>query len=1073
MGKRKALLFTDVARFADYIRLGYPEAGSKRGFTLYEVAWPDAPRQSALILLGHSARRWGLLDRLSNLFTNLDLGEVFQQIEVIESEEGLDWKQPTGRVPLAIRRKRTSHHLIELVELVPWKAEPPPGPILFVSNDVKAFGRLLIDSMTLGNDRILVAAAGEEQIARIEAPSWFLLDRCLEDDIGAFELFYPMPEAGGRVWLPWGWRHPLAALWSQSEADDPDRWLLFRPGQRRALMKPPAWQDVYDVADLDLDFSSTAAVMEPTSIEDRFSVPVRLSPRARPAEAELWLLEEAERDALESMLRSLDEADLSELLIAPIRPAGGGPMRYLIRERHAGKGRRFLSLDARGFAPWQGLAELLIPAEMGIEPRLRRDRYRSLFSLAGGTLTILVPRAGAPAQVDILQVAVSAFSPLSQFVDFILTAHAAQIEALQARNLFAFAPYTQAPARPDLLHRGPGGRSQRSAGGAYPASRSGTSSQAGRSGGPRRDDDPEKRARRRREGPQPILEGALNELQKEERTLERALIESPSAEQWWALQTIKRNLGKRDDAVICAIEAWWLSEARYEEDAARNLQDALADQLALKGSPSARCRQLLSMGRADKNQTFAYAFQSRGLPAGQLESWLERAEQMLREHEVRLPKKARWLAWGEIWRRNQDVRNQARVREQLLAALDSEGVSTGDVPTFILERLLADRALQPSVEEEEETSSVELQQALQNLDQLESGLEMLPSPLREGALASVGRSWFQLARADRGRRSLERSQQGSTPPPVISAWGMLMSAEALHRSAPSEAEQLRQQFQRQLGEMDAFIADQLREVEQEQVLRRVQEDPSAFLSAERVDRLFPQLGTPRHTDLAARLDEMQKARKKNRQAPFAEAAQAFLQGAVQLVNDGNPDLRELSRLLFLAVREIGTMEKLAGQKGLTRHFSQASQNIMRRVGGENDFFSILLQISLSRGLAMLKSYTTAQSPLKKALQNLREADFITLDLTDAASAALLAIELLPIERRAALVKQVLDAIRHQIPQLPDLASTPSTLNMLRLFDQLNEAASSKDQLTLARYRQYQDLDELLIRERILTEDHCL
>ena len=45
--------------------------------------------------------------------------------------------------------------------------------------------------------------------------------------------------------------------------------------------------------------------------------------------------------------------------------------------------------------------------------------------------------------------------------------------------------------------------------------------------------------------------------------------------------------------------------------------------------------------------------------------------------------------------------------------------------------------------------------------------------------------------------------------------------------------------------------------------------------------------------------------------------------------------------------------------------------------------------------------------------------------------------------------------------------------MLKLLDQLCEASVSKDRITLSRYRRYQDLDELQIRERVLTEDHCL
>ena len=39
----------------------------------------------------------------------------------------------------------------------------------------------------------------------------------------------------------------------------------------------------------------------------------------------------------------------------------------------------------------------------------------------------------------------------------------------------------------------------------------------------------------------------------------------------------------------------------------------------------------------------------------------------------------------------------------------------------------------------------------------------------------MGRSWYRLARADRGKRSLERGQRASNAPPVIAAWGLFAS----------------------------------------------------------------------------------------------------------------------------------------------------------------------------------------------------------------------------------------------------------------------------------------------------------
>ena len=104
---------------------------------------------------------------------------------------------------------------------------------------------------------------------------------------------------------------------------------------------------------------------------------------------------------------------------------------------------------------------------------------------------------------------------------------------------------------------------------------------------------------------------------------------------------------------------------------------------------------------------------------------------------------------------------------------------------------------------------------------------------------------------------------------------------------------------------------------------------------------------------------------------------------------------------------------------------------------------------------------------------LRGADCITLDLVDVCSAAVQVLESAELTQRGSAIDGLLQAMVAQTTRLPDLASSSNTLSILRLIDQLCEASISKDRITLGRYRRYQDRDELLIRERILTEDRCV
>ena len=1053
MSQRKALVFSDVARLADYVRLGYPRAQSKRGFILYEVTDPEAPRRTLLLLVGHSPRRFSMMEALSSLFSGTDLDDLFTHATIREDDDGLALRRDGSRAwtPLRVRDRMHSSTLIELVSLSAVSDPAPPQTALFLADDLATLSRIVVDSLALGNDRMALAAVGEQVLLRAEAPSWFLIERTL--DAGGVQIFTPLADSGGRVWLPWGQAHPLGALWNHSEADAGEEWLLFQVGRRRLRLAPPDWRDVYDAADIELDFSSTAVSLAAAALEERFCVSVRLSPRARPAEPALWLVEEADRDALDRLLLSLDEADLEDLLIAPVRPESGGPLRYFLRERRAGQGRQLLGGAAQPFAPWQGISDLFLPADMALEPRLRRDRYRSLFGLGGGSLTVLAPPPGG-GPVERLSVPTRAFAPLHKLVDFQLTAEAPRIEALQARSLFEFAPYSQAPSRPDLLQSAPRGRAQ-APGKPQP------------SASPGKPEAQRPRAERSRRAPLPKVPShtpaALSVLQEQEQRLEREIIDAPTAERWTGLGEVKSQLGKHDDVVTCAAEAWWLTEDRYEDEALEELLEAFELQLGLGGSASARCR-ALSQSK-DARATLAYAFHGRGLPPGQVSGWLSTAERGLRQTEGLLPKKVRWLAWGELWRNNHDVRSQARVRESILGALDRDGVSTLDIPSFIQQRLLQDRALSP------DEGSGESHSAQQNLSALAADLEGLPGDTRSGALAALGRAWYGAGRPDIGQSHLDAAQSPRNSD-LVTAWVALQACEALAGSAPAAAEAQRVHFVQLSHALNPYTRKKLASFADQLATRRGDADADAFLSVDNVQRLFPTFARSGLPELDAQLKRMKVARQSNQQDAFRAASNGLLGDATEQLKKG-ADLRELGRVLFEAVHEIIGFEKRNQDDKLTRRYQEAAGQMLKHLRGETDFFALQLQISLGRGLIELKQHATGARALDAAIAGLRAApDMITLDLTDTAAAALRAVESLPIDQRAAPLRALVATIRGALPTLADRLSSGSMLQLLQLLDQLCTSSSSKDQLTLTRFRQYQDLDEMLIRERVLREDFC-
>ena len=188
---------------------------------------------------------------------------------------------------------------------------------------------------------------------------------------------------------------------------------------------------------------------------------------------------------------------------------------------------------------------------------------------------------------------------------------------------------------------------------------------------------------------------------------------------------------------------------------------------------------------------------------------------------------------------------------------------------------------------------------------------------------------------------------------------------------------------------------------------------------------------------------------------------------------GGPNSRDIAALVHLAVREISRMQARQTGSDLLHHFKQFRKQALQNMGGRSDYFSMLLQLSIAQGAIDLNQTASGLAALSTVMKKLRQADCITLDLVDISAAAIQVLESADLTQRSSGLESLLAALVEQSNKLDDLASTANLLSMLRLLDQLCEASVSKDRITLGRYRRYQDLDELQIRERILTEDHCL
>jgi hypothetical protein len=183
----------------------------------------------------------------------------------------------------------------------------------------------------------------------------------------------------------------------------------------------------------------------------------------------------------------------------------------------------------------------------------------------------------------------------------------------------------------------------------------------------------------------------------------------------------------------------------------------------------------------------------------------------------------------------------------------------------------------------------------------------------------------------------------------------------------------------------------------------------------------------------------------------------------------------MGRVLSQASREIVAHQRHAGEERLSRHFQDTAEDLSSRLNAFRSFFGVVMQCILARSTIELRHTSQGLHILARANQMLHDLPvewLNTPDFTDCCDTMLLAIQALPLDQRAAPLQGLLQTLQQRLPQLPDQASTANMLLLLKTLDQLCETASSKDQLALTQFRQYQDLEELLIRDRVLHDDFC-
>jgi len=329
-------------------------------------------------------------------------------------DAGRVWVEPTGPLsrPVAVALQRLGARVqgqsdVALTqragrwaEVVPLRrvGEPPAERVVFVlpsatelagwAAELQRLGRPLVAWQRLADGRTLV---------RADAPPQFTLERATA------ERGVALVEQAPRVWVEWGFRHPLPT---------PD---LPARGRATLIRHDRPWESVEAEFETQRRRWPLPAEAHRNADPTPLSLSLRLTVGDRPSSApELWVLGDDGWEQLRQWVSASDDELVARLLVARIE--SNGRHRVLVSARPGRDGPPVVVLDGKPYGPYLKLPNLFVAIGRGLQPPLRRDVARR--SLATSTAHITWVEAGADGAVATSVAPASSFQPLPKLVRY-------------------------------------------------------------------------------------------------------------------------------------------------------------------------------------------------------------------------------------------------------------------------------------------------------------------------------------------------------------------------------------------------------------------------------------------------------------------------------------------------------------------------------------------------------------------------------------------------------------------------------------------------------------------------------
>lgn len=1102
-----AYLIEDVRALSDLFKVGVGPKKSAHGeFTVYRVRHPEYVTRRALIVCG--VPKSGLAQPIPP--------NVGYEIKIDFKDGELFWYDQEGnKSAVDVLGVGNAPTLEQLIEPVAWREEAElDGPVIFWLHEPKLMPEIVRRSLYLNNDRVQIAheKSGDKEsiLVRIEAPSYYLLAWCQEQPEANIELFYPMTEGQG-LFVQWGYEHPLADLWRRAWLDASEAWLFFPAlGGHREVPKPQ-WNSLYDVADFSLNVHAEHTWEQVSSLKDRFEIPLKLAYRHEPSPLELVVLKEKDRKKIEDFLALSEEEELDKLEISA-QTDEDDQRWYFVREKHRSDGVMLVELGGQGYARYKGFDNLFLPVEMVLEPQLRRDQYKSLFSLESGTLTFVMPDAGHKVNdarglsAKCVMVKKRSFEPLSHFVDHIVQFEHEALYNLIEDSIFDLEAYKDAPSRPDLRKgraetQGPGK-------GKLPGDRPGN---------------PNQLKTRLRQAKSVIdqtkqlpvtFEAATKQEQEASSPTELDLLEADAERQlirrgplvplWQELMTIKHRRQKWLEASVCAIEGMWT--LIYPEDQVKAEVDQRALQFLRDGFRSS----LNSAGREPGElAVVADLFGVKEVePSDEDIATIMRVAADLRGVDAKLGKKVRWLAWRGILSQTRDVRQQEEVREAILSELNKKGLESNDTPTFLRERILKDPDLEfgdDGIDGSGDSSYVlqnveVIEQAIDHLqtakikaaskaslarilagmglhararDLIASSIERMEVDLNQnaGMTEDSGKAWHQRL-MDFFRNKPEANSPASSRPERWHVWVALNAYLVYQRVEPARAEEARGAYDVMFNQLANYEKEDMRKTAESLEARVGQTNVAEFLATDSRS-FFSSRDLP--DEMSKVIRGLKQAQTKSEEKSVNELVLRGIKlASKELTESSSPSLETVARLILEMVEVLRKLKWEKEQRPVDQ-FEEFVRDLPKEPASADAsrLYFAVLHCAATRALMDLGREKEAMQMLVEILRWVSKDYMQVLDFVDLIKKeVLLAIELAPRNQRTESLRWLMNTLveqeRLEIGTDPNRPGTGFEMpfqayEIIQMIDHTLEAAISNEKLVLRRLRDFEEREEARIR----------